>query len=178
MIGNGVSMKMYERAKLLRRSSAFLLDIVGIVLVGLFFGRSLLNLGIALGLFGSFSIDTNAGAYAVLILIIWVAAWVYPLIEIATGASPGKWALGLRVRRPDGEKAGLGRLLLRALLKNTVLFALLPFGMVESWAGIYISFSLALVALIGFFFVLGPTRRTLQDRISGTAVLRLRASDR
>jgi uncharacterized RDD family membrane protein YckC len=162
-----------HRAGLGRRFAAALLDVPGIVFTGLVLARPLQNLEDALGLVQVVSIDTNADALMVLILAVWGGAWTYPLIEIVSGASPGKWMLGLRVRRPDGRPAGILRRLVRAVLKNAVLFIVLPFGMIrESDVGAAICFGLALAGLIGIGLVFGADRRALHDKVSGTAVAR------
>lgn len=109
----------------------------------------------------------NADAILIMILILWGATWIYPLIEIVSGASPGKWMLGLRVRRADGRPAGIGRRLLRA-----VLFIVLPFGMIEGLGIIAVRFTLAMAGLIGVLMVFGTDRRMGHDRISGTVVIR------
>ena len=166
-------MDIPRRAGRGRRFAAALLDVPGIVITGLVLAGPLRSLEDALGLSSITSIDTSADALMVLILAVWGGAWTYPLIEILTGASPGKWMLGLRVRRPDGRPAGIPRRLLRAVLKNAVLCIVLPFGLIsESMAATVVCFGLALAGLVGIGLVFGADRRTLHDRISGTAVTR------
>jgi uncharacterized RDD family membrane protein YckC len=161
-----------SRAGLIRRFGASLIDVVGIAITGILLIKPLQDLENALGLVRFVSIDTNAGAVMALILAFWGGAWSYPLIEIVTGASPGKWILGLRIRRPDGGPAGILRRLGRAVLKNAVLFIVLPFGMIkETTGGAVVCFALALTGLIGIGLVFTEDRRTLHDRISGTAVV-------
>jgi uncharacterized RDD family membrane protein YckC len=159
------------RAGLGRRFAASLVDIIGIVITGFLLAGPLQDVENALGLVRVVSIDTNADALMVIILALWGGAWTYPLIEIGTGASPGKWLTGLRIRRPDGTSAGIVRRLIRAVLKNAVLFVVLPFGMIENTAGIAVCFVLALTGLVGIFLVFGADRRALHDKISGTAVV-------
>ncbi len=160
-----------NRAGLGRRISAFLVDVIGILIMGFLLARPLQDIESALGLVQVVSIDTNADAIMIFILVFWGGAWTYPLIEILTGGSPGKWIMGLRVRRPDGRSAGIVRRLNRAVLKNTVLFIALPFGMIEDMAGSIVCLAVALAGLIGWFFVFTADRRALHDKISGTAVV-------
>ena len=42
---------------------------------------------------------------------------MYPMVEGATGASPGKWIMGICIARPDGTKGDLGLYLRRFLVK-------------------------------------------------------------
>jgi uncharacterized RDD family membrane protein YckC len=161
-----------DRAGLVRRFGASLIDAIGIAITGILLIRPIHELENALGLIRFVSIDTNADALMALILALWGGAWTYPLIEIVTGASPGKWMVGLRVRRPDGGPAGFLRRLGRAVLKNAVVFIVLPFGMIkETTGGAVACFALALTGLIGIGMVFTEDRRTLHDRITGTAVV-------
>ena len=163
-------MSLPPRAGLWRRLSASLVDVAGIVVAGFLFANPLQDIEAALGLARVVSIDTSGDAIMIILLALFGAAWTYPLIEILTGGSPGKWALGLAVRRPDGGPAGFGRRLLRAVLKNAVLFIALPFGMIDNITGSVICLALGLAGLIGFFRVFTADRRALHDKISGTAV--------
>ena len=159
-----------NRAGLVRRICASLLDVVGIVITGFLLAKPFQELEGALGLVRVVSIDTNGDAIMIIILALWGGAWAYPLIEIVSGGSPGKWITGLRVRRADGRPAGIVRRLVRAVLKNAVLFAALPLGMIEDTAGIIVCLGLALGGLIGWLFVFAADRRALHNKISGTAV--------
>jgi uncharacterized RDD family membrane protein YckC len=161
-----------RRAAIGLRWAAFLADIIGIMILGVLLGRPLQEIEDALGLVRVVSIDTTGDAFMIIILALWGGAWTYPWIEIISGASPGKWLVGLRVLRLDGRKAGLGRRLIRAVLKNCALFVVLPFGIVESTAAIAACFAVSLFTLVGMFFMFGPDRRTLYDKISGAAVIR------
>ena len=165
-----------HRAGLIRRFGASLIDAVGIAITGILLIRPIHDFEKALGFVRFVSIDTNSGALMALIVALWGGAWAYPLIEIATGASPGKWMLGLRVRRPDGGPAGILRRLGRAVFKNSVTFIVLPFGMIkESTGGALVCFALALTGLIGTGLAFTGDHRALHDRISGTAVAPLSA---
>ncbi len=83
-------------------------------------GCILLAAGIALSFFGY--------AVAGLLPIIWFALeWLYPVFfeALASGATPGKRALGLCVLRLDGSPVGWGAALSRNLLRTA---DFLPFG--------------------------------------------------
>ena len=164
-------MSVPPRAGLWRRLGASLVDVAGIVVVGFLLARPLQTIEAALGLARVVSIDTNGDAIMIILLALFGAAWTYPLIEILSGGSPGKWVLGLAVRRPDGRPAGIGRRLLRAVLKNAALLIALPFGMIDNITGSIICLALGLAGLIGFFRVFTADRRTLPDLIAGTAVV-------
>lgn len=96
--------------------------------------------------------------HAVLLQTLWLALAVATVgagYFIATEASawqasPGKRALGLRVVRADGGRAGPGRIALR-------FFAGIP-----SWLVLHLGHALA---------ALPPARRALHDRLAGTAVV-------
>ena len=122
--------------------------------------------------FLSFSIDTTGDAWAAIIYHLWFTAVLYSLIEAFVGASPGKMLLGLKVGAAAGRRAGLGRKLLRWFLKGLIFLIVPPFGLVESGIIIYPFLTLSAVTFLGLFFVLGKSRQTLYDRLSGTAVFR------
>jgi uncharacterized RDD family membrane protein YckC len=164
-------MSVPPRAGLGRRLGASLVDVAGIAVAGFLLARPLQAIEAALGFARVVSIDTSGDAILIILLALFGAAWAYPLIEILSGGSPGKWVLGLAVRRPDGRPAGIGRRFLRAVLKNAVLFIALPFGMIDNIAGSVVCLALALAGLIGFFRVFAADRRALHDKISGTAVV-------
>jgi uncharacterized RDD family membrane protein YckC len=97
---------------------------------------------------------------------------LYGLIEGFTGASPGKLILGLRAVDQSGQRASVGNLLVRYLVKYSAsLLALV--GMVAVSSVIQnVSQIVALIVIVGCFLVFGKARLALHDRIAGTAVLR------
>jgi len=153
------------------RAGALLLDFVAVVFIGLFFSFAIKWLMDQLHLL-KFSIDTNAAAWAVIIFHLWFTAVVYSILEGLAGASLGKLLLGLRVGRADGRKAGLGRKLLRWLLKGLTLLFIPCFGLIENEFVIYPFLALSLISILGLFLVFGKEKQTLYDRLSGTAVFR------
>jgi uncharacterized RDD family membrane protein YckC len=82
--------------------------------------------------------------------------------------------LGLRVGAAAGRKAGLGRKLLRWFLKGLIFLVVPPFGLVESDIIVYPFLVLSAVTFLGLVLVLGKSRQTLYDRLSGTAIFRTR----
>ena len=154
--------------------AAFALDGAGTVLVGLAFGAPIVRAEDALGLVKFSSIDTSAEVMAAIILPLWGAAWIYALFEPIVSAAPGKLILGLKIARPGGGKAPFAALLARYLVKNSALFVVLPFGFVDDAVATAAFLILGLTILGGALWGAGPERRTLHDRISGTAVFRRR----
>ncbi len=67
----------------------------------------------------------------------------------ASGQTPGKWIMGIRVVPSGGGKLGLARCLLRLV------------GYLFSTAPLY----------LGFAWILGPQRRGWHDRLAGTEVV-------
>ena len=69
----------------------------------------------------------------------------------ASGQTPGKWIMGIRVVPIGGERLGVGRCALRL------------FGYLLSSMPLY----------LGFAWILGPRRRGWHDRLAGTEVVYL-----
>lgn len=105
----------------------------------------------------------SAGALSVVIaillpviiytLIYIVVSWAYfALLDSSDGSTPGKQLVGLRVSRPDGQVAGLGRVSARHFLKLLSSFF-----------------------YIGYFFNLfSPYRQTLHDLLTDCVVVKVR----
>lgn len=97
---------------------------------------------------------------------------IYPLVEGFTGASPGKWALGLRVGFPDGSR-GTAILYLRRFAIKFVrpllgaLAALTGLGFLGVLAG-----PAGLVISIGTLLLFADHKQALHDKLAGTAVYR------
>jgi uncharacterized RDD family membrane protein YckC len=87
-----------------------------------------------------------AGGVPLLSAAYHVAFWT------ATGQTPGKWLLGLKVQRQGGGRLSFGRALLR-------------------FAGYGLS---ALPFYAGFLWVLGPRRLAWHDNLAGTEVVYVR----
>lgn len=97
---------------------------------------------------------------------------VYPMVEGATGASPGKWALGLRVGCQDGTPGSVGVYVKRYVIKfiRPVLMAMAAvsgFG-VLAW----LSGPAGTVIAVGTLLLLAPHKQALHDKLAGTAVFR------
>jgi uncharacterized RDD family membrane protein YckC len=73
-------------------------------------------------------------------------------------ASPGKKILGIFMVRPDGSKAGLGRLFGLRLLVNGILINIPVFGTIY-W-------------LVDYLFIFAPARRCLHDYLADTIVVK------
>jgi uncharacterized RDD family membrane protein YckC len=106
--------------------------------------------------------------------------------DIVVDASPGKWIFGLAIRRPTGERAPLGRLVLRWLLKYAPLLLLAVragagffgdrMGLWDAPAVVWLRSATEEAAtcwaygvVTGTLLALLPARRTLHD-LAGTAV--------
>lgn len=84
--------------------------------------------------------------------LLWFAFVVgYVVLLTATGGTPGKRILGMRVVRVDGTQTGIGKALIRELLKP---FTVIPLG-------------------LGWLWMLDePNARTWHDLTAGTVVVR------
>lgn len=97
---------------------------------------------------------------------------VYPLIEGLTGASPGKWALGLQVGHPSGHHGNVPLYLKRFAVKFIrpvlgALAALTGFSLLGWFAG-----PAGLVVSVGALLLLAPHKQALHDKLALTAVYR------
>jgi uncharacterized RDD family membrane protein YckC len=97
---------------------------------------------------------------------------VYPLVEGLTGASPGKWALGLQVGFPDGSRGTVLLYLRRFVIKYIrpllgALAALTGLGLLGVLAG-----PAGLVISMGTLLLFADHRQALHDKLAGTAVFR------
>ncbi len=99
-------------------------------------------------------------------------------------ATPGKLRAGLRVRRdPGGERIGLGRSLLRNLLKLGIPWALthlavvsaLAAGGVAAWAGAALGVAVPVAYLVS---LVSGDGRTIYDHVAGTMVILTRPGRR
>lgn len=73
--------------------------------------------------------------YIRLIWIVQILEWIgaYVLLQGIVGASPGKLLLGLRVVKPNGELAGLGRCFVRTLILPVDAFCCALPGLISSF---------------------------------------------
>ena len=97
---------------------------------------------------------------------------VYPLVEGVTGASPGKWALGLQVGHPDGRRGNVALFLTRFAVK----FIRPVMGALAAVTGLSLLGWLAgpagLVVSLGTLLLLAPHKQALHDKLAVTAVFR------
>lgn len=96
----------------------------------------------------------------------------YNLMEAFFGWTPGKLAMGLRVRNEDGGNPSLPQVFSRWLIKhNGILIGLLTFiGLAP--AAVVAPF-LQVAVFVGCFLVLGAQRQALHDMATHTAVYEL-----
>lgn len=123
-------------ATLSRRFWAFVLDVIG--------------LSTAAGLVGA----AGGGTLAWLSFFVLLAGW--EVAAVATGGSPGKRALGLRITNADGSSPSVSSAIVRDLVRAC---SILPLG-------------------AGCWWMLdSPTSQTWHDAAAGTIVVRERRTD-
>lgn len=114
------------------------------------------------------------------------------LCEVVSDRSPGKWLMGLRIRRPDGSHSTIAARLARWAMKTSPLLLITASA---TWHALARHFSLrwdlliqrrldtaATTAAIGLFLLasgmFGRHRRALYDLLTGTAVRRVADDER
>lgn len=97
---------------------------------------------------------------------------VYPLVEGLTGASPGKWILGLRVGRLDGTSGNVVLYLKRFAVKyiRPVMMAMSAATGMSLLA--WLSGPAGTVMTFGTLLLLASHKQALHDKLAGTAVYR------
>lgn len=115
-------------------------------------------LGLVTAPFGSYKLEDGTASYRVvgapflLSLLVWIAYFV--ILEATVGATVGKLALGIRVRRADGSKLDWGASIVRNILRIVDAFPyFIPYllGAILVWSS--------------------PTRQRLGDRAASTIVV-------
>ncbi len=116
-------------------------------------------LGLVTAPFGSYEFEGGTASYRVvgvpflLQQLVWIAYFV--ILEATVGATLGKLALGIRVRRADGSKLDWGASIVRNILR------------------IVDAFPYFIPYLLGAILVWrSPTRQRLGDRAASTIVVR------
>lgn len=94
----------------------------------------------------------------------------YPMVEGVSGASPGKWIMGIQIARPDGSRGDVGLYLRRFLVKHVrPVFATV--GAVSGISALgFLAGPAGLVVTVGTLLLLAPHRQALHDKLAGTAV--------
>ena len=97
---------------------------------------------------------------------------VYGLGEAIFGRSLGKLVTGIYIGRDDGERAYVGTLMLRYVVKNSPML-LLTLALLLRSPGLAIAAgAAAVVVTVGILVMLGPERRSVYDYIARTAVFK------
>lgn len=174
---------MKERAGFGPRLVALLIDVLLLVAVSVVFGLMAgSSTALLMHKLGFQSADPSAAwasglmGIGVFLLVTALVATLlslpYNLMEAFFGWTPGKLAMGLRVRNEDGANPSLGQVFSRWLIKhNAILIGLLTFiGLAP--AALLAPFLQALV-FFGCFLVLGAQRQALHDIATHTAVYEL-----
>lgn len=110
------------------------------------------------------------GAIMGIALAATVIATVYFLLEGLTGYTLGKLILGIRIANEDGTKAGVGRLMLRWLVKNSSSVIMLLAVFTATTSLFTVSRLAGLIIFVGCFFTLGMKRQAFHDMAAKTAV--------
>ena len=173
---------MKERAGFGIRVVALTIDVLLLVAVSVVFGLMagsstavlLHHLGFSKALTdpGSAVVATGFMAILVFVLVTTLVATLmtlpYNLMEAFFGWTPGKLAMGLRVRNQDGARPALGQVFSRWLIKHVaILLSLLTF------VGLPVAFFtpfLQAVVFFGCFLALGVGRQALHDSLTSTAI--------
>jgi len=165
------------------RLVASLIDVVLMIIGGLIIGA--LFGGILGGLLGSslgplegasgeqISGAQAGGAFGMAIgsfLGILVFGPLYALLEAFTGATIGKMLIGIKIGDADGTKAGIGKLLLRYVIKNIAFVSSIVAGIIGIALISKIGGILGIVWFFGCFLALTSARQGLHDMIVQTAV--------
>ncbi len=149
-----------EYASRLQRFIAFIIDIIVLaVIVGV-----LTAIGIV-----EFSVSEEASTTDGLIQAIIVVAY-YVILTVAFGATLGKMAMGMKVVDRDGNKAGVGPILIREVIARA-LGALLA-SVVGAGIGEAVGIAVGIIIVIMILF--DERRQGLHDKIGGTFVVKAR----
>ncbi|MCY4447709.1 MAG: RDD family protein [Chloroflexi bacterium] len=149
-----------EYASRLQRFIAFIIDvIILLVIVGILSGIGVIE----------FSVSEEANTTDGLIQAIIVVAY-YVVLTVAFGATLGKMAMGMKVVDRDGNKAGVGPVLIREVIARA-LGSLLTV-VVGAGIGDLVGLTVAIVIVIMILF--DERRQGLHDKIGGTFVMKAR----
>jgi uncharacterized RDD family membrane protein YckC len=125
--------------------------------------------------FGLGTIIPAAISFAIwLALLPLIVTLFYGLIEGLSGRSLGKMITGIGVRKPDGERAYAGNLLLRYAIKHAPLILIGIAILARAYSLLAAGVIAVGVVLVGALAMLGPERRAAHDYLAGTAVYRVR----
>ncbi len=121
---------------------------------------------------------TNFGAGMLVSCVLFLALFIVTTVLVARyGQTIGKRALGIRVARPDGSKASLGRIFWLRNVLNVVLSFV--FGLIIGVIGGFTHITALWMPLLGYLYpltdtlmIFGATRQCLHDRIADTIVVK------
>ncbi len=149
-----------EYASRLHRFIAFVIDVIVLIVIA----GVLSAIGVV-----EFSVSEEVNATDGLIRAIIVVAY-YVVLTVAFGATLGKMAMGMKVVNRDGNKAGVGPVLIREIIARA-LGSLLT---VVVGAGIGDLVGLTVVIVIVIMILFDERRQGLHDKIGGTFVVKAR----
>jgi len=166
-----------------RRFGAAIVDMIALLILSFTVGPILGGLigGTAGGAMGAMAGDPSAAGAAAAAGGLFGAAFgamtgmivvsiLYWLLEVFMAASPGKMALGLKIRSADASPADTNSLATRYAVKNIVMIA----GFLAALTGLQMISSvgniLGFIVFIGLFFMFGASRQALHHIIAKTTV--------
>ncbi len=171
-----------ERTGFGRRLGAYILDIIIAYAVGagigMVAGATLLGLfGMGMAEGGGSEAEAMMGGLGAMIggalgamAGMYLMYIIFLLLEAFMGQTPGKMILGIKIANADGTQAGVGKLLLRAVLKNIYYAMALLAGITGIGALMMVGTVGSVIIFIGCFVVLGAARQAFHDMIAKTAV--------
>jgi len=149
-----------EYASRLQRFIAFIIDvIILLVIFGILSGIGVIE----------FSFSEEANTTDALIQAIIVVAY-YVILTVAFGATLGKMAMGMKVVDRDGNKAGVGPVLVREVIARAL--GTLLASVVGAGIGEAIGVAVGIIIVIMILF--DERRQGLHDKIGGTFVVKAR----
>ena len=150
-----------EYARRIPRFFAWLIDVIIVIII-----IGVLNLA---GVIDTIGVEEDAAVSTVdSIIQAAITLGYFVVLTAALGATLGKMALGMRVVGADGNKAGVGAILIREIIVRSSGAILAIFLGQEIGGGIG-----ALVSLIAVFVILiDDKRQGLHDKVAKTFVVR------
>lgn len=116
---------------------------------------------------GAFVLD-----FVLFIFTLGIGWLIWLLVVGQRGQNPAKQILGMHVVLPDGNRAGLGRMLLREIITKWGVFALLDYVLGFADADVAGWVTLAALAVAALWCTWDANRQCLWDKVVGTYVVR------
>ncbi|MGD0766560.1 MAG: RDD family protein [Dehalococcoidia bacterium] len=188
-MGAALQSRGFRCAGLEARLVAFLFDsVILLAFTAVFATIALLQL-LARSDFGNNDPPNSSFYLAVALIVAVVPFWLVfnVALELWRGQTVGKYIVGIKIARSDGDDIGWGRAVWRLLVLNPLLFhplLIVPWALLAVYAlsvTVNVVVLIAIVALVLLSLVASPValisiladrqRRALHDRIAGTLVV-------